>query len=336
MTAPALLRRLVPRAVRRRIAAGRAEARGARVEQALAGIAAGNGPIVAGPWLGEVGFELLYWIPFLAWFADRFGVAPERLTVLSRGGTRAWYGPLASTYHDVFDTVSPAEFRERHDERVRELGEQKQIRMTPFERELLARAPVPGNAAVLHPSTMYELMFPFWWGHVDEQWVFRHARYRRLPAAAGTLPFARGTYTAAKFYFNECFPESDETRAFVRRALRDAAADGPVVSLTTGLRLDDHDGADHSQEYGVAVLPEMAPRTNLEVQSAVVAGARRFIGTYGGFSYLAPFLGVPATAYYANEAGFSPRHLTMARSALETIGSAQLLQVRSVRKDITP
>ena len=26
-------------------------------------------PILVGPWLGEVGFELLYWIPFLRWFA---------------------------------------------------------------------------------------------------------------------------------------------------------------------------------------------------------------------------------------------------------------------------
>jgi len=26
-----------------------------------------DAPIVIGPWVGEVGFELLYWIPFLNW-----------------------------------------------------------------------------------------------------------------------------------------------------------------------------------------------------------------------------------------------------------------------------
>ena len=52
------------------------------------------------------------------------------------------------------------------------------------------------------------------------------------------------------------------------------------------------------------------------MQAALVARASAFVGTYGGFSYLAPFLGVPATAYYSNEAGFFERHLAMARSAL--------------------
>ena len=47
------------------------------------------------------------------------------------------------------------------------------------------------------------------------------------------------------------------------------------------------------------------------------------------FFVVAPFLGVAATAYYSNRAGFSERHLTMARSALGTIGAAGLLDVRS-------
>ena len=33
------------------------------------GLVAQRETIVAGPWLGEVGFELLYWVPFLRWFA---------------------------------------------------------------------------------------------------------------------------------------------------------------------------------------------------------------------------------------------------------------------------
>ena len=33
-----------------------------------------------------------------------------------------------------------------------------------------------------------------------------------------------------------------------------------------------------------------SPRRNLALQSAVIAGARAFVGTYGGYSYLAPLL----------------------------------------------
>jgi hypothetical protein len=38
------------------------------LRQALQGIE-GTGDIIAGPWTGEVGFELLYWIPFLNWLS---------------------------------------------------------------------------------------------------------------------------------------------------------------------------------------------------------------------------------------------------------------------------
>ena len=39
--------------------------------------------IIVGPWTGEVGFELLYWIPFLGWLAEQ-GLAQRRVTVVSR------------------------------------------------------------------------------------------------------------------------------------------------------------------------------------------------------------------------------------------------------------
>jgi hypothetical protein len=74
-----------------------------------------------------------------------------------------------------------------------------------------------------------------------------------------------------------------------------------------------------------------SPARNLELQSAVVAGARRFVGTYGGFAYLAPFHGVPSTSYYSVAGGFSAAHLQMARSALDTIGAGGLLEARPPR-----
>ena len=69
------------------------QARALERDLAATGRAAAT-PIVAGPWLGEVGFELLYWVPFLRWFAERFAVAPERLLVVSRGGTAVVVSPV--------------------------------------------------------------------------------------------------------------------------------------------------------------------------------------------------------------------------------------------------
>jgi hypothetical protein len=305
-----------------------------RLERELAGIAAGDRPIVAGPWLGEVGFELLYWVPFLAWFAERFNVDRARLTVLSRGGTHSWYERFAARYHDVLDYVTPEGFKAHHDARVREIGEQKQTRATRLEHELLAMmmADAGGrDAQQLHPSLMYRVLRPFWWGHLGPVWVQRHTRYRRLPRPPRTdLPQLPPSYVAVKFYFNDCFPDTGENRAWARQILAELAARGPVVSMSAGIELDDHGGC-HVDAHGVIDLASATPPSrNLHVQSGIVAHADAFVGTYGGFAYLAPFLGVPCTAYYGDPDGFSRSHLTMAHTALASLGTPDLLDARPV------
>ena len=47
-------------------------------------------PLIVGPWTGEVGYELLYWIPFVRWALTACRVSPERVIVVSRGGTASW------------------------------------------------------------------------------------------------------------------------------------------------------------------------------------------------------------------------------------------------------
>jgi hypothetical protein len=163
-----MLRQLVPHAVRRGISAQVARVQAARLERDLARLAAGTDTIVAGPWLGEVGFELLYWVPFLRWFTERFQVDPQRMLVVSRGGTGSWYSPFASRYREIFDHLPPEEFRRRHHERVAANGEQKQRKVLTFERDLLRELTSDvRNRAMLHPSTMYGLFNPFWWAHTN-------------------------------------------------------------------------------------------------------------------------------------------------------------------------
>ncbi|NOT43637.1 MAG: hypothetical protein HOP14_03415 [Acidobacteria bacterium] len=339
MSAAPLARRLLPRSARVRASTWLAYLRAAGMTRRLSGLVRGERVIVAGPWLGEVGFELLYWIPFLSWFAERFAVPPPRLLVVSRGGTASWYQPVAGRYADVFDQVSPDVFRREHDARVAGNGEQKQTRITGFERALVDEAARRAGLDAwtwLHPSEMYALFNPFWWGHLPTSWVVRHARFRRfgVPDEAGVpgapalpvVPPLPEPYVAVKFYFNECFPAMPGNRQFASGVINGLAERVPVVVLATGLDIDDH--AAHTVDArGVRCLPEgLTPSTNLHVQSAVVARAQAFVGTYGGFSYLAPFYGVPSTAVYADESGFSPRHLLMARTIFQHIGTGDALR----------
>jgi len=336
MTRMGALKRLLPTTLKHGISGQLARIDSGRLDRELAALAAGTGPVVAGPWLGEVGFELLYWMPFLAWFAERFSVDRSRLYVLSRGGTGSWYEPFAAHYRDVLDYVTPEGFKAHHDARVREIGEQKQTRLTALEHDLLrlmtAEAGV-SDAPLVHPSLMYRVLRPFWWGHVGTDWVQRHARYRALERPPREdLPALPASYVAVKFYFNDCFPETDDNRAFARDLVATLSSQVDVVSLSAGIDLDDH-GACHVATHGVTELASATPASrNLHVQSGVVAHARAFVGTYGGFAYLAPFYGVPCTAYYGDPQGFSRSHLTMARTALASLGRPALLDAKAIHE----
>jgi hypothetical protein len=327
-------RHLIPRPVRRAASAYLAHRVSRSLQEDIEAMLRRDRPIVAGPWVGEVGFELLYWVPFLRWCAESLGVPRDRLIVMSRGGTASWYQPFSLRYMDVFDHVSAETFRDQHDARVRELGEQKQNRLTAFDREVVdaaMRRAAEGDWSLLHPSRMYDLLNPFWWGHQPVEWVHAHTHYARLsPPPSTDIPPLPERYTAVKFYFNECFPATTENRRFADDLLRTLAERGPVVALSTGLNLDDHGGM-RVDAHGVRHLPEaIEPAQNLRVQSAVVAGAEAFVGTYGGFSYMAPFYGVKSLAFYSDRNGFSQKHLQVARSAFERIGVGGLIDVNGV------
>jgi hypothetical protein len=318
----------VRRAGARAVAAQRAHA----VQRQLAALAADSRPIVLGPWLGEVGFELLYWIPFLRWFAREYAVSAERLLAVSRGGAAAaWYGDFAGRAADALDFMSHDEFRRKNARRSEYLGEQKQVAATSLEEEILAavNGREAGATLTLHPAAMYRLFAPYWWGHQPLEWVRRFTRYAS-PAPA-TLPFELpANYTAVKFYFNDCFRDTRENRRFVEETIRQLSGEGPVISLSTGIHVDDHAPCEPDVAAMRSIREVLTPANNLIVQSAIVARARRFVGTYGGFAYVAPLSAVPAITYFSEPGTFSLRHLELARDVARTSGRPDLLQVRQV------
>src|SRR5205823_4658102 len=123
-----------------------------RVLDRLERMRRGTQPIIVGPWTGEIGFELLYWAPFVRWAVEKFNLPAERLVIVSRGGTAAWYDVAGARYHDVFSVATPDEFR-AHTESTK-----KQRSVRAFDREVLRRVrrAIGGGAVhVLHPALMY-------------------------------------------------------------------------------------------------------------------------------------------------------------------------------------
>ena len=76
------------------------------VERELEESVSGSAPILVGPWISEVGYEVLYWIPFLRWVTAAYRIPSSRIVVMSRGGTASWYRDISSRYVEVFDHAS--------------------------------------------------------------------------------------------------------------------------------------------------------------------------------------------------------------------------------------
>ena len=281
------------------------------LERELETALAGTAPILAGPWISEVGYEVLYWAPFLRWVAAAYRIPRERFVVMSRGGTASWYGDVAGRYLEIFDHVAPGELAARA-----AAGDLKQRQMSELDRRLIdaAARELGARPTVLHPSVLFRWFAPFWSGRESMSFVERHTRYERLSASAAAVPIELPPdYVAVKFYGARSLPDTPEVRAQIRSIVSAVAARHPVVQLDTGLQVDDHE--DYRLESTGRVLSVHAaldPRTNLAAQTAIIAGARLFVGTCGSLAWLAPLTGVDTIPVFT-DASFLHAHLHVAR-----------------------
>ena len=304
-----------------------------RLDRDLQKIAGSEGRVIAGPWLSEIGFEVLYWVPMLRWITRRHGIDPSRVVALSRGGAKPWYSDVAGDYLEILDWYTPEELRELHDRRVAEAGGQKQMGLTQADQEIIdrAREALGGEPVqILHPSLMYNSFRWFWSWRAPPKLIEDRVEFepleRPVPAPGSPVAELQPGYVAVKAYFSSCFPESDETRGFVRDLVTRLARTTNVVMLDTGLRIDDHSDVDSGAAGGsiVSARDWMTPQDNLTVQTQIIAGADALFTTYGGFAYLGPFMGVPTTNFFS-EVNFNATHLVLMQRALKHLPDARFL-----------
>lgn len=286
-----------------------------------------QGPIVVGPWTGEVGFELVYWAPFVRWAVATFNIDPARVTLLSRGGTRSWYDVPAAAYRDVFDLCTPEEFRAGTEH------QKKQRLFREFDRVLLRRFRAQsgsGRVGLIHPAMMYRVFMPYFRREAPMSHVLEYAHPRRVapPALPDTMRLP-DDFVAVRFYYSDALPETAANRAFIAATIAHLLESTDVVLLDPGVKVDDHSdasGETHPRLHRIDhVLP---PARNLEVQTAVLARARAFVGTYGGYAYLAPLCGVPALAFYSTPT-FYVHHLELARQMVEEVHGGSLVALNT-------
>jgi hypothetical protein len=295
-----------------------------QIEREIETLVGRGRPLVLGPWISEVGFETLYWIPFLHWVKAAFRLPDDRLVAVSRGGVAGWYQGLASRYIEIWEALDPAEFARRNAER----GIVKHYAPSPLDRAILdavARRLGTREFDVIHPGLMYRLFTLYWSGHRAMGFVDAHTRFTTCapqPAVIDPALLPR-EYIAVKFYGAQSLPDTPEIRAVLRGLVTALAERCPVVLLDTGLVLED-DHADYT--FGGADVtsarPWMTPQTNLGVQTQIVAGARAFVGTCGSIAWLAPRLGVDTSAMFVDPKWLHA-HLAVAMRAYHRLGAGR-------------
>lgn len=308
-----------------------------RLREEIGAIEAGTDPVLVGPFTGEVGFELLYWIPLLRWAVREFPGLRGRLVVVSRGGTQWWHSGLDARYVDLFDVSSVDDLVER-----RESLKQREI--TAYEEELLARVSSAlgiEHALVLHVSLLFNMYYRI--RKIDQHGFARSVRHADsaveglaavfepmpqppLGPLEGLLP---DEYVAVRFYFRPSFPESPESRDFAAATIEAITRKLPVVLLNNSLELDDHaDFAVAGEGRVVTIDHLMRPEDNLHLQTIAISRASAFVGTYGGLAYLAPFLGVPSLSFSSHPEHTHPWHLELAQNVCRAPGFGSIVSLR--------
>ena len=295
-----------------------------RVERDLSRVVAGSDPIVVGPWLSEVGYEVLYWVPFVRWVQSQYDIPADRLVVVTRGGAASWYSDITSNAVELFDLMSPDEYAAGNARRsVDDRGTLKQFGVSPMDERIVAdveRRIGASRTRVLHPSFLYQLFHQFWLGHRPPSFLEKRTRYRRIAAPDVAVPPLPAEFVAVKLYTAASLPPTDSVRRALQSLVVGLAERTPVVMLDTGLAVDDHEDYSFAASRIHSVRAVLQPRDNLAVQTAIISRASSFVGTCGALAWLAPMLGVDTTAVFADPR-FLHGHLDVARRVYSTLGA---------------
>jgi ADP-heptose:LPS heptosyltransferase len=136
------------------------------------------------------------------------------------------------------------------------------------------------------------------------------------------VPALPERFVAVKFYSGKAIPATERNRQLLRGLVQRMAAESPVVSLDTGLAVDEHQDLIFDGIPGVTHLAShLTPQRNLGVQAAVIQRACAYVGTCGGLAWLAPLLGTKTLAVYADDELLTP-HLYAARQVYRAIDAA--------------
>lgn len=283
-----------------------------------------DAPILVGPFLGEVGFEALYWLPWLAQFRADLKIDRSRLIPITRGGAAVWYDTPRGV--ELFGMRTPQDVRVENRLRHNETGQLKQTHVRDFDRQVyrdVVETLGLSSYLTLHPAWMYQGLRPFWEAETGLSWLQSRVQFPPFPTLGlegVTLP---EKFVAVRFYFRPTFMRSPLNVDFARHCVRVIAKHQPVILLNNPHAVDDHFDFLPKDEPNVTILSDLidlTPENNLAVQSAVLQRALGYVGTYGGMAQLALRMGKPTISVYDEWHGTALPHRHLSDALALSLG----------------
>jgi hypothetical protein len=294
-----------------------------RLQLQLAVLKRTGRPIILGPWRGEVGFEVLYWLPWLSYVLSRAAMPISQVYVLSRGGAGQWYGLDKDHILDLYVLRPVDEVRRQMQLDVQRQGKIKQYSLTAWDRGVIRQACAHWNITrpwVLDPGQMFHLFDDFWEGKRGLPDVLTQTRWDRLPKPVMQMDGLPPKFYAMRFYARPTFKPTGDTVKFIQKVVQGLTKRMPVVVLGTPYHLDDHVDLPFPTGDNVFMVPTVDPSEVLMQQTAVIAASQGFVGTYGGIAQLAMRLGVPSLSFYDQWKGTLPVHRHLSEEVSHVTG----------------
>ena len=210
--------------------------------------------------------------------------------------------------------------------------------LSEFDRELIRLASGRlgvRDAAVWHPGLMYRLFRAFWYGDRSLDFLLRHTDFRiasHVDACASIRRCLTNTWRSSSIPVPRC-PTPTRTAQPCSSSSSASPRECRSSCSTPAWSVDEHhDYAFEGFRNVTTLRPSLDPKTNLGLQTRVIAGARQFVGTCGGLAWLAPLLGVDTLAVYEDDR-YLTAHLYAAKYAYRRTGGARFstLNLKALR-----
>lgn len=290
--------------------------------------------IIIGPWFSELGFELLYLIPYLN-YLTQIDEQLVNLTIVSRGGEIPLYQSLNWDYINSLAHYSEDEWDSLLSENWKIVGGLKQSKFTHIDGEILNKVITENNLnngrlVVVHPSIFFGIFSPFWRQDFHVKSIIPVLNF---PKIASVEPENKRIFM--KFYSRPSLADTVQTKLKIQTILK-TLIDYQIDFCTRQAYKDDHEliKVDCSKFNNVKEFQANNFRENLRIQLELMVKCSTAMVTYGGLSYFPLFYGHRVIAFYDNKTQYSQKHLQLAQHlALYNNASFTMMDINLISDD---